>query len=681
MGGIAGAIDLVGNRLIDANTLRAMADALVHRGPDDDGYFQRDGVSLAHRRLSIVGLADGMQPLANEDRTVQVVCHGALFDYASKRSLLESHGHVLRTHSDAELLPHLWEEYGAGMFEHLHGQFAFVLFDQRQKRILLARDRFGICPLHWTRQGDWLFFASEIKGLLASGHVQARPDRRGINHAFTFFAVPGPITCFEGIQSLSPGHYLELTSDSAQVRTLHDRTYWKMEFPDQGSEDLGGDPKQLVDQFEQVMLRAVERRLHADVPIAAYLSGGIDSGLLVAMASKLRGSPIPTFTIRISDPKLDETAAADLVARHVGTEPIVVHCGAEEVMAAYPRLIAAAEAPVIDTACAALLLIAQELHRHGFKTAITGEGADEWLASYPWYKTHKLMSMLDVIPGLPMSSLVRKAYLRLTGAPRFPTDVLPRIHALVGGHNGWLDAYGVMSMSKLRFYSESMRQVMADNLPYADLQLDSERVKRWHPLHRALYLGARVHLPGLLLHGKGDRVAMHSAVENRYPFLDDEVFSFLARLHPKWKLRGFQEKYLLRLLAERWLPKSIAWKRKALFKAPLDSFHTANPPAFVEQLFSPESLRETGYFDVEAVRHWRRARTELRTGSTQRTSIEMGLVGVLSTQLWHHLYIDGSLADLPTIWQNSSSIGKRSSPTVSPVLPESPGALVMGEFA
>jgi asparagine synthase (glutamine-hydrolysing) len=647
MSGIAGAIDLHGERPFPEQTLHAMADALAHRGPDEAGYFAQDGVALAHRRLNIVAVRDGQQPLANEDRTIHVICHGALFEYANKRALLESHGHVFRTKSDAELLPHLWEQFGVGMFEHLVGQFAFVLFDQRQKRIVLARDRFGICPLHWSRQGDWLYFASEIKGLLASGHVPARPDRRGLNHAFTFFAMPGPITCFEGVQSLSPGHYLELTTDSAQVRTLHDRTYWQVEFPEQGTEDPGGDPKHLVDQFEQVMLRAVERRLHADVPIAAYLSGGIDSGLLVAMASKLRGSPIPTFTIRIGDPKLDETAAANVVAKHVGTEPIVVHCGADEMMAAYPRLIHAVEAPVIDTACAGLLLIAQSLQAHGFKTAITGEGADEWLASYPWYKIHKLMSMLDVIPGLPVSTLVRKAFLRITGAPRFPDDVLPRIHALVGGHNGWLDVYGVMGMSKLRFFSESMRQVMADNLPYADLQLEPERMKHWHPLHRALALGARIHLPGLLLHAKGDRVAMHSAVENRYPFLDDEVFTFLARLHPKWKLRGFQEKYILRLLAERWLPKEIAWKRKALFQAPLDSFHLANPPPFVEQLFSPESLRKTGYFDPESVRHWRQARTTLRAGSTQRTSIEMGLVGVLSTQLWHHLFIDATLADLP----------------------------------
>ncbi len=624
-----------------------MAKAMAHRGPDEEAFFRQDGIALASRRLAITGVKDGKQPIANEDGAIQVVFDGDLYDTAEKRAELESRGHVFRTQSDAELLPHLWEEYGDAFFEHLHGQYAFALYDGRQRRLLLARDRFGICPLHWSRQGVWLYFGSEIKTILASGAIPVKPDRRGINHIFTFFAMPGPITCFEGVQTLLPGHFLEIASDSQGKRTMRDRVHWTVDFPDWGKEEQGGDPKQLVEQFEDVLLRAVKRRLHADVPVASYLSGGIDSGLVVAMASKLRGDPIPAFTIQIGDPLLDETGDAWAVAKRVGVKPSIVQCGAMEVLETYPRLVAAAESPVIDTACAALLLLAQEVHRQGFKVALTGEGADEWLASYPWFKLHKLLGMLDFIPGLPVSKYVRKAFLRLTGAPRFPVDVLPRVQAIVGGHNGWLDAYGVMSMSKLRFYSDSMRQVMAENLPYADLELDTQRLNRMHPLHRALSLGARVHLPGLLLHAKGDRIGMHSSVQNRYPFLDDEVFSFLARLHPRWKLRGFKEKYLLRLVAERWLPKTIAWKRKALFRAPLDSFHTGNMPPFVEQLFSPPSLRKTGYFDVNAVEHWRKAFKELRVGSSQRTSIEMGLAGVLSTQLWHHLYIDSSLADLP----------------------------------
>jgi len=281
--------------------------------------------------------------------------------------------------------------------------------------------------------------------------------------------------------------------------------------------------------------------------------------------------------------------------------------------------------------------------------ALTGEGADEWLAGYPWYKMHRLLGFLDVVPGLRLSQALRRAYLRLTGAPRFPWAVARRIEQAAGGPNAWLEIYGLMSLSRRRFYSAATWDALGDYIAYADLQLNQERMRRWHPLNRALYLGARIHLPGLLLNAKGDRVAMHSSVETRYPFLDEEVFDYLAPVHPRWKLRGFGDKHLLRLLAERWLPQPVAWRKKAMFRAPFDSFHGAELPAFVGELLCEESLRRTGYFDVEAVRHWRQAFRGLPAGSGYRVTLEMGLSGVVSTQLWHHTFIDGSLADLPSL--------------------------------
>jgi asparagine synthase (glutamine-hydrolysing) len=647
-------VDLRGERPVPGGIVRAMADAIVHRGPDEDGYFNQPGVGLASRRLSIVGLADGRQPITNEDGSVVVVYNGELFDYPEMRATLEARGHRFATHCDTELIPHLWEDHGEGIFEHLRGQFALALWDQRRRRLILARDRFGICPLFWTRQsragGDWLLFASEIKALLASGMVDARPDPRGINQVFTFFALPGPVSCFQGVNILLPAHYLTVGLDQPGFPgPVLDRSYWEIDFPDQGQEDRRSDATQLVDEFETLLRRSTERRLRADVPVVAYLSGGVDSSLVVALAGRERAAPIPTFTIRIDDPTLDETSEAAIVGRHAGRAPVVVTCGAEEVLGTYPELIQAAEGPVIDTACAALLLLAREVHSQGYKVALTGEGADEWLAGYPWYKVHKLLGFLDVLPGLRLSQLARRAYLRLTGAPRFPWTYVRRVQETVGGHNAWLDIYGLMSMSKLRFYSQEMHQMLDGHIPYADLDINLDRLRRWHPLNRSLYYGARIMLPGLLLASKGDRVAMHSSVETRYPFLDEDVFGFLARLHPRWKLRGFQEKYILRLLGERWLPKRIAWRRKAMFRAPFDSFHAEQLPPFVDQLLSEESLRKTGFFEAEAVRHWRQAFKAMRPNSPQRLSVEMGLVGVLSTQLWYHTFIDASLADLPSL--------------------------------
>ncbi len=658
MCGIAGIIDLSGEgRPVPEGTIRAMADAIIHRGPDEDGYLERPGLALASRRLSIVGLADGRQPISNEDGSVSVVYNGELFDYPEMKQELEAKGHHFRTHCDTEVIPHRWEDHEEKMFDHLRGQFAIALWDQRKRRLVLGRDRFGICPLYWTRQttadGEWLLFASEIKALLASGLVEARPEPRGISHLFTFFSLPGPFTCFAGVQSLSPGHYLRIQlGDSGRPAQVSEHTYWTLDFPDWGHEDKGRHGDSVVDEFEQVLLDAVKRRLRADVPVVSYLSGGVDSSTVVAMASKVLGRPIPCFTIRIKAPHLDETSEAGIVARHLGADPVVVDCGADEVLNTYPALIRAAEGPVVDTSCAALLLLAREVHQRGFKVALTGEGADEWLAGYPWHKVNRFLGYLDVIPGLPLSQIARNFALGLSGSKRFPAGILERSQAAIGGHNGWLDLYGVMSLSKLLFFSDDMRQQLAEHVPYEDLGIDAARLRRWHPLNRELYLSARAHLAGLLLNAKGDRVAMNSSVETRYPFLDEEVCGFLTRVDPRWKLSGLKDKILLRRVAERWLPKEIAWRRKAMFRAPFDSFHLDNAPPFVEQLLSQESLQRTGYFDIAAVTHWRQHFRGLTRLGTKRISVEMGLVAVLATQLWHHTFVDGSLCELPSLAGN-----------------------------
>jgi asparagine synthase (glutamine-hydrolysing) len=648
--GIAGWVDLAGRRAAPEGAVAAMAAALYHRGPDEDGFLDRPGLALANRRLSIVGLKDGQQPIANEDRTVWVVFNGELFDYPEKRAELTAQGHRFRTSTDTELLPHLWEQYGAGMFDHVRGQFAFCLWDARHHTLTLARDRAGICPLFYTvkRHDDgWaLLFASEIKGLLASGEVEARPDRRGLNHVFTFFAMPGPVTVFEGVRCLLPGQYLHfrLGPDTCPEH-LTPRFYWQIDFPDRGQEE-DGDAKAMVDRFERVLMTAVEKRLRADVPVVSYLSGGVDSSQVVVMASKALGRPIPTFTVSITQDDLNEEAQATLVARQVGSDGVVVPFGGPEVMATYPDLVRTAEYPVVDTACAAMLTLAKSVHAHGYKVALTGEGSDEWMAGYPWFKAHRLVSGLDVVPGVPLAQMIRRFALRLIGLPRFPWPIVHRNAAAVGGYNAWLDVYGLMSLSRLLFYSDEMRAEVGDQVAYEDLQLPTDRMARWHPLNRALALGARVMLGGMLLAAKGDRVAMNSSVETRYPFLDDDVIAFLAGIHPKWKLRGLRDKYLLRLLADRWLPKAIAWRRKVMFRAPMDCFHLEGAPPFVGQLLSPESLRKTGYFDPAAVGHWRQRLPGLRPGSAKRTAVEMGLAGVTATQLWHQVYIGGGLADV-----------------------------------
>jgi asparagine synthase (glutamine-hydrolysing) len=652
--------DLSGQRTAPAGAVRAMAEAIYHRGPDEDGYLERPGLHLANRRLSIVGLADGQQPIANEDRSVWTVFNGEFFDYKQKRPALEAKGHVFRTHTDTELIPHLWEDHGPELLQHLKGQYAFCVWDGRTNEVLLARDRAGICPLFYTvvqHDGtNWLMFASEMKALFASGLVERRADLQGLNHIFTFMAMPGPTTVFQGIKCIIPGRYLhfKLGSSTPEQATAQ-KTYWQISYPDWGQEDYGSDETRTVDGFEAVLYQAVERRVWAEVPVVSYLSGGVDSSLVVAMSNKAMGRPIPTFTISVTDEKLNEKSEALRVAKHLGCEPVVVDCGHNEIRTGYPELIAAAEFPVIDTSCLGLLQLARSVHQHKYKVALTGEGADEWLAGYSWFKIRKLVGWMDRIPGLPLGFAMRQFFQFLNGQPRFPYSAYRNLQRAMGTSAGWADMYGLVSTNKLRFFTGAARAAVLDRPAFEDLELSPD-LHRWHPFNRQMYFGARVMLPGHLLASKGDRIAMHSSVETRYAFLDEDVIAYMSKVHPRWKLRGvMNDKFIERKVAERWLPKEVAWRRKMMFRAPMDSWKeapspdrngTPNPGAWIDQVLSPESIRRAGYFDPAAVSAARQRLARPGRGLT-RLSIEMGLTGVLATQLWHHLYLDGGLCDLP----------------------------------
>lgn len=332
-----------------------MGAALFHRGPDDSGTLFAPGIGVSHRRLSIVGVANGQQPIFNADRTIAVLCNGELFDYMERKAELQARGHVFRTDSDCELIVHLYEEHGEDVFEHLKGQFALVLIDFTKKLVLLARDRVGICPLFWSQQGNAVYFGSEIKAVIASGAVPPVTDVKGLDHLFTFFALSSRRTMFEGVRSILPGHYLRIAFRSdGKVAEVAERRYWDLDFPDWGDEDDPADESLLIDEFEAKFQRAVEVRLRADVPVAGYLSGGVDSAYVLAMAAKVSGRPLPSFTVKVPDPALDEEENAAEAARHIGRAGTVVEAGPAFIADKYAELIRAAESPVLDTSCAAL---------------------------------------------------------------------------------------------------------------------------------------------------------------------------------------------------------------------------------------------------------------------------------------------------------------------------------------
>jgi asparagine synthase (glutamine-hydrolysing) len=644
MCGIAGVIDLRGSREPDNAMVRHMASALRHRGPDDDGFMFAPGVGIGNRRLAIVGVTNGHQPIFNETGTVGVVGNGEFFDYPEQKARLEARGHVFRTCSDTELIVHLYEDHGEDLFQHLKGQFAFVLVDVERRKVLLARDRVGICPLHWSRQGDWLYFGSEIKALLASRAVPPVLDPRGLDHIFTFFALGTRRTMFAGIESVAPGHYLRVDlRDDGGAATIVERRYWDLDFPDWGEEEDSDDAAALIDEFEATFRRAVEIRLRADVPVVSYLSGGVDSAYILATASSLRGAPIPSFTVTAPQSQFDETDGAAATARQIGSSQTILDASAGVIAANYAGLIEAAESPVLDTSCAALLSLSREVHKQGKKVVLTGEGADEAFAGYLWFKWRELARTFDIgqfHPSTVLSRLVRKAT-----TPHVRLAELRRIDDMIGGPHAQSILYNLVAGSRQRYYSADFKDQLGSFVAYEDLRFDPERMRRWHPLNRSLYFGYKVLLAGMLLSHKGDRVTMANSVEARYPFLDEDVIAFGARLHPRWKLRrGVKEKFLLRLAAARILPAEIASRAKSMFRLPLAESFFTSPPAFVRELMSEDALATTGYFDVTTVR---KDYETFGRGQKLGTFKSLGLTGVMATQLWHHLFLGGGLCDLP----------------------------------
>ncbi len=642
MCGIAGAIDLTGRRLFPAERLGWMCRALAHRGPDDEHSHSEPGVALGARRLAIVDPAGGRQPLCNEKQTVWVAFNGELFEYPELFADLEAKGHVLRTRCDTEIWPHLYEEHGTAIFERARGQFAVALWDAEQQVLLLGRDRVGICPLYYAEADGWLLWASEIKALLASGLVHPRPDVRAIDDFFCFFSAGTRRTFFEGVYSLPPGRYLRVHEGRV---ALHQ--YWDLDFPDAGDERQVAEDDKLIDELEHLLRQSVRRRLRGDVPVGAYLSGGVDSNTILALAVQESKHPVRSFTIGLRQGAgTDEHGQAAETAQRLGSPLTPILMDRRAIAEAFPKLIRAAEGPVIDTSCACMIRLAENVQEQGYKVVLTGEGADEALAGYPWFKAQKIQHAFKwLLPRL--LHVLGRGGLRIANG-KHPVRRTP-FRALGGVRTVQQSIFEFVGRSRQTLYAPGMWDNLKDHAPFDDLDLTNPRMARWHPLNQALYVDYRSFLPALLLSSKGDRSAMNSSVETRPPFLDEDVIAFCARLHPRYKLRGRVEKWLLRRVAERWLPRHVSRRSKHGFHATFAlTFLGPDRPGWVDQLLSPESLWRTGYFDHAAVQRVRALLTHRRR-ILPHYRYDIGMTAVIATQLWHHFFCGGGLADLPVM--------------------------------
>ncbi len=624
--------------------LNAMCAAIRHRGPDDEHTHVERGVALGARRLSIVDLAGGRQPLSNETETIWAAFNGELFEYPELFVRLKQRGHQFATRCDTELWVHLYEEYGLQLFEQVKGQFAVSLWDRPARRLVLARDRVGIAPLYYTECDGWLLWASEVKGILASGIVEAKPDVRNLDHFFAcLYSSSVSRSFFEGVHCLPPGTML-----TAQNGRIELRPYWQLEFPDSGTELRVADPEELVDEFEHLLRQAVRRRLRGDVPVVSYLSGGVDSTVVTALACQESATPLPTYTIGLLDTGKNECAEAEQSARLLGAPFTKVEMSRYDLADALPELVRAAEAPLIDITSACMIRLAQRVRDDGFKVALSGEGADEAMAGYAawgghigkgawaWRMTRSLLDRL--VPPLAY----RTADGQLESVPR---------RGLGGARPPQQLFYEYLSRSRLPLYSALMQRSLWGANPLDELHPMPARFSQWDSVNQGLFLDYRIFLHGHLLSTKGDRPTMNASIEARPPFLDEDVVAFCARISPEYKLRGNVRKWLLRQVASRWLPPQISQRKKHGFKASSADiyFGPAHPP-WVDQLLSEDSIQHAGLFNpVRVAKRIAQVRAARKWGLTH-SSAEIDLMAVIATQLWFHTFCGGGLADLP-MWQ------------------------------
>lgn len=646
MCGIVGALDLTGRREFSRHRLLAMTQAIAHRGPDDEHIHLEPGLAMGARRLSIIDLANGRQPIANEAKDVWVAFNGELFDYPEIRHVLIQRGHHMLTQCDTEAWVHLYEDHGEKMFDFARGQFAVSLWDRKNHMLILGRDRVGICPLYYTVVDGWFLWASEVKSLFASGLVTPKPDTKGIDYLFNFFCAGSTRTFFEGITLIPPGHYLRIKDGQWRICQ-----YWDLNFPDAGDERRLADPLPLIEELDSLLDKAVQKRLRCDVPVASYVSGGVDSSLILGIGSRLGNKPLPAFTISLHNVGHDERSSSEEAAAVCGSPLTTLTLNASQIARAFPELILAAEGPILDTSCSALMQLAAVVNHQGYKVVLTGEGADEAFAGYFCFKAQKISETIRQWFGPALPRLTRKlTQFSVQRKPQYSLAVVG--DALFGARPAQQFLYETVGLARESVYSEAMWESLAEHNPYDDLEIRNKRIKHWHPLNQSLYVAYKVMLPGLLMLSKGDRIAMHSSVETRYPYLDEDVIAFCASIDPQYKLRGLTEKWILRKVAAKILPNNIANRRKLSFSTHLSSiFLDKNRPTWVDQLLSYESIEKAGYFDPEKVIRERMRQANYPQIMPRQFVLDAVLATVVSTQLWHHLFF-GGLCELP-VWTPS----------------------------
>jgi asparagine synthase (glutamine-hydrolysing) len=592
-------------------------------------------------RLSIIDLAGGNQPMLDETGDFAISFNGEIFNYIEIREALEAKGSRFKTRSDTEVILELYKAKGEAGVEDLVGDFAFAIWDRRRQRLVLARDRMGVRPLYWSRTRDRLYFASEIKALLAADAVEARPDPIGIDQLFTLWSPIAPRTVFKDIQQLPPGHLMIATPGSVEVRR-----YWRLSYPT-AEEDAGlaVDEGAIAEELRGLLADATRIRLRSDVPVGAYLSGGLDSSIIATLASDVVAERLTTFSVTFESGEFDESAFQAQMAETLRTAHASIACETSAIGAMFPEVVRHIEQPVLRTAPAPLYQLSDFVRRRGYKVVLTGEGADEVFAGYDIFKEAKVRAFCARQPGSAWR-------------PRLFGRLYPYLPALQAQSPAYLNAFFGMALdrtgdplfshlprfettSKAKvFFSGELKAALAGYDALAELRDDLPAdFRSWTPLAQAQYLETAYLLPGYILSAQGDRVAMAHGVEGRFPFLDHRVVEFGARIPSRMKLKALREKHILRESLGSRLPPAIGCRPKQPYRAPDSaSFFGAGAPAYVTERLSHAAVASAGLFDSVAVAKLAR---KCAAGGALGFRDNTALVGVISGQLWSETFFSG----------------------------------------
>ncbi|MEY2916985.1 MAG: hypothetical protein RIS73_699 [Bacteroidota bacterium] len=641
MCGIAGIYNYRSKEHSQEVNIKRMLSAIRHRGPDETGMYLSENFGMGSVRLSIIDIASGQQPISDESGNYWIVYNGEIFNYKELSIELAGKGVQLKTHSDTEVLVQLYALYGANCLKYLNGQFAFCIWDKKKQEMFLARDRAGIRPLfYWAQKGTFAF-CSEIKGLFTLSEIDRAIRPESLAQIFTFWTTLTPDTPFENIFELSPGHHMTVNAGGIKIEK-----YWGLNFcTEENTRHNNFD--NTVEEFRDLITDATKIRLRADVPVAAYLSGGLDSSVTTSLIHKINPGNLNTFSIGFKDKEFDETAYQLEAAKYFNTNHTAFECTASEIAAQFANTIWHTEFPILRTSPTPMYLLSKKVKESNIKVVITGEGADEVLAGYNIFKEAKIRRfwanqpnsafrpklLSKLYPYIPMIKDSNNLALKMFFGYKLTATADPLYSHLLRWHNtSRIKTYFSQEITEALHLYDPVEKV------YGQLPQNFES---WSGLAKSQYLESSIFMSGYLLSSQGDRMAMANSVEGRYPFLDYRVIEFCAGLPDSYKLNCLDEKFLLKKMSTGIIPASISKRSKQAYRAPIaSSFFNSDAPDYIEEILSEQNLKSFGLFNPEKVKA---LVSKIKNKQNISEIDQMAVAGILSAQLLKKMFVVDSI--------------------------------------